>query len=273
MSALPLPELDDVVEDLPAVIDLPVRDEEPDRPRTPLALLASRPARRRRAPFIILCVLVVIGVVASVLAMNVSVARTQYQLVQLRNDEKDLTQSNEALTAELNNRRAPQNLAEAAAKLNMVPAGQAGTLDLESGKVSGTAEAAVKPDAKDSKADKALLSKPLTPTEQEALNVKKQAARQAAQNKATAEANGTATGTDAAGTANSTTGGTTTSGSSVGSATGADANTTGGTSAQGKNDKGVGSGKAKPSVDENGNPIFSKKELGGGTIPAPNQSN
>ncbi|RKW71658.1 hypothetical protein [Galactobacter caseinivorans] len=248
MSALPMPERD-------LAIGLPAQPLSPTRTRTPLAMVAPRASKRRKAPFVLLCLVLVVGVVASVLAMNVSVAQTQYQLVEMRNHEKDLTQSNEAMTAELDNKKAPQNLAAAAAKLSMVPAGQPGTVDLGSGKVTGKADAAAKPE----KQDKPQLSQPLTPAEQSALNAKKQAAAQkstspAAEN-TTAKA-GAAAGADAADAA-----------TGDGAAEGTTAQAA--EAAKKAAERGAGTDAAASGTTTPRNPTFSKKELGGGTIPAP----
>lgn len=239
MSALPMPERE-------LAVALPAQPQSPARTRTPLAMVAPGVVKRRKAPFVLLCLVLIVAVVAAVLAMNVDVARTQYQLVELRGHEKDLTQSNEALTAELNNKKAPQNLAAAAAKLSMVPAGQPGTVDLDSGKVTGKAEAAKKPEEQ----DKPQLSVPLTPSQQAALNAKKQAAAQG--NKAPAsEAAGASTSAGSANRGSETNGAATTN-----------------TAPQSASKDPAPSGGAA----ELRNPTFSKKELGGGTIPAPNSN-
>lgn len=244
MSALPMPE-----RELATALPSQPQPQTPARTRTPLAMVAPRAAKRRKAPFVLLCLLLIGGVVASVLAMNVSVARTQYQLVEMRNHEKDLTQSNEALIADLNNKKAPQNLAAAAAKLNMVPAGQPGTVDLDSGKVTGKAEAATKAEEQ----EKPQLSQPLTPQQQSALNAKKQASAQ--QGKAPA-ADDAAAGASAAPS------------SGGDAATDAIAKSAAAAGQKGSESR-SGSDAAASGTGQAGNPTFSKKELGGGTIPAP----
>jgi len=231
MSALPMPEhAQHLTSAAPSPEDAPRPGAgRSQRTRTPLALVPARATARRKAPFVIMCLVIVAAVVGAVLMMNVQVARTQYQLVALQGQQEDLTQSNQSLTAELNYRKAPQNLAAAATKLKMVPAGQPGTLDLAKHKVSGTATAAQAGTADE---NTTLLSRPLSPAQQEA----KTAARHGA----------VSTGKDAS------------------SATSAAAS--GAASAEAAAKK-ADSKKSADSIDARSK--FSSKTLNGGTIPAP----
>ncbi|MHA7190840.1 hypothetical protein ACX80N_11170 [Arthrobacter sp. MDT2-16] len=111
------------------------------RPRTPLSVVPARPARRR-VPFAVFILLVLGAALAAVLMLNISVSGTQYELVQLRNQQVALSQQNEALVLEIEGKEAPQNLAAAATKLGMVSSPTFGTIDLETKRMTGTPEPA-----------------------------------------------------------------------------------------------------------------------------------
>ncbi|MHA7239027.1 hypothetical protein [Arthrobacter sp. TMS1-12-1] len=113
------------------------------RPRTPLSVVPARPARRK-VPFAVFTLLVLAAALAAVLMLNISVSGTQYELVQLRNQQTALSQQNEALVLDIEAREAPQNLAAAATKLGMVSSPTFGTIELDSKKVTGTPEPATK---------------------------------------------------------------------------------------------------------------------------------
>lgn len=186
MSAQPLPEPDlparheepetealDIVEATPA----PEGTEEVLRRRTPLSVVPARARKRRRLPFVLLCVLIVFGVIAAVLAMNVHVASTQYDLVQLDSKSQDLRQRNQQREQELNYAQAPQNLARHADEAGMVQAGRPGVVDLKRQRVTGKATASKKKEAGDADAKGGTtVSDPMSPDELAALSAKKQAA-------------------------------------------------------------------------------------------------
>ena len=111
------------------------------RARTPLSVVPARPARRK-VPFAVFSLLVLAAALAAVLMLNISVSGTQYELVQLRNQQTALSQENEALVLAIEAREAPQNLAAAATKLGMVSSPTFGTIELDSMKVTGTPEPA-----------------------------------------------------------------------------------------------------------------------------------
>ncbi|MBG6224694.1 hypothetical protein IWX63_001256 [Arthrobacter sp. CAN_A2] len=111
------------------------------RTRTPLSVVPARPARRK-VPFAVFSLLVLAAALAAVLMLNISVSGTQYELVQLRNQQTALSQENEALVLAIEAREAPQNLAAAATKLGMVSSPTFGTIELDSKKVTGTPEPA-----------------------------------------------------------------------------------------------------------------------------------
>ncbi|MDR2257287.1 MAG: hypothetical protein LBE25_15015 [Arthrobacter sp.] len=248
MSALPLEH---------AAIEPAVEPERAHRgdkngERTPLALVRPAARRRRRWPFVLMCVLVVAAVVGTVLVLNVSVSRTQYELVSLRSQQQALAQANGTLTEEINNRRAPQNLAKQAQAESMVPGGQPGVVDLGKGTVTAVASpAAADADAAQAAKDDELnVAVPLTPAERAAAVAKKQELARAA----TAEANAKAAKASGASTE-------TAADSTAGEK---DAASSGKAAADPETGKGTGA------ADESSSGIgFTKDQLNGGTIPAP----
>ncbi|MCG2623846.1 hypothetical protein LVY72_18285 [Arthrobacter sp. I2-34] len=109
--------------------------------RTPLSLVAGAPARRR-VPFVLFCFAVLVAALGCVLMLNISVSGGQYEIVELRGQQVSLEQQNEKLTQQLENHRAPQNLAAEAARLGMVVSPSVGSIDLQKMKVSGQPQAA-----------------------------------------------------------------------------------------------------------------------------------
>ena len=121
---------------------------EADRPagsararRRPLASAPAR-ARRRRIPLIIATFLGVLLTLGFALLMNITISQNQYDLVQLRAQEQDLTEKNQALNQEIEFQQAPQNLAARASQLGMVSQAQQAQLDLRTDKLNGTPQAA-----------------------------------------------------------------------------------------------------------------------------------
>ncbi len=259
MSALPLA---DVATE--RALEAPLRPQGDHAPaRTPLALVRPATRRRRRWPFVMMCVMVVAAVVGTVLVLNVSVSRTQYQLVALRAEQQAVAQENGALTEEINNKRAPQNLAKEAKAEAMVPGGQPGVVDLTKGSVTAqAAPAAADADAKKAAKEEALnVATPLTPAERAAAVAKKQeqanAAKAAATEAANAKASGASSGASStAAGENGTTG--------AGTSTGTDASSSAQSGSTSSKTESASGDAAKDSTTG-----FTKKQLNGGTIPAP----
>lgn len=117
-----------------------------ERRRTPLSVVPSAPTRGR-VPFAVFSMAALIAALVVVLMLNISVSSSQYKLVSLRGQEVALAEQNQALTQELENLRAPQNLATAAHELDMVASPTFGIIDVDSLAVSGTPEPAKGADA------------------------------------------------------------------------------------------------------------------------------
>lgn len=97
--------------------------------------------RRRKGLLggIILLLLIALG---AVLTVNIHVANSQYQVVQMQNDYEALMHENEALNQQVQFRNSPQTLSEAAVSLGMVMPASAGTLNLEASELVSSAEPA-----------------------------------------------------------------------------------------------------------------------------------
>ncbi|PYI67073.1 hypothetical protein CVV68_11715 [Arthrobacter livingstonensis] len=122
----------------PAGAPQPAREP---RPRTPLSLVVSIP-RRNRTPIVVSLFLLVVGALAAVLVMSVSVSQGQYELVALTNQQTALQKSNQALELGLSAQEAPQSLVARAAGMGMVPAGATGQIDVRTKKVTGNPQPA-----------------------------------------------------------------------------------------------------------------------------------
>ncbi|WP_022870623.1 hypothetical protein [Yaniella halotolerans] len=77
-----------------------------------------------------------------VLVVNIVLSNRQYDLVELNSQLTNITQTNEALVQDLAQSSAPQSVAQQAADLGMVLPGTSASIDLASGKITGTATAA-----------------------------------------------------------------------------------------------------------------------------------
>lgn len=113
----------------------------PARRRTPLAVVPA-PIRKSGRGFAALCIAVLVAALMAVLITNITVSNRQYELVSLKNEQLDLSQSNEVLRQQVEHLEAPQNLSAEARELGMVNPGDIASIDLATGAVTGTATAA-----------------------------------------------------------------------------------------------------------------------------------
>lgn len=111
------------------------------RQRTPLAVVPA-PIRRTGRGFVALCVGILVVALLAVLVVNISVSNRQYDMVGLKNEQLDLTQTNERLRQQVEHLEAPQNLAAEAKRLGMVRPGDIAAIDLSTGRVTGAATSA-----------------------------------------------------------------------------------------------------------------------------------
>ncbi|QIV85954.1 hypothetical protein [Glutamicibacter mishrai] len=208
------------------------------RQRVTLSLVPRIKETNRRSMVTMSAILVLLAfsVIVTLVLLNTSVAQRQYDIVSLRNQERALSQENQALLKEAQSLAAPQALAAKAKDLGLVSPGAPGLISLSEGKVTQEAEDAVK--AKDNKQEYGTLPLP---------------------GASVREGEGTQ---DKADTEKSSTPKTT-----VGKTS---------TEAEKKTDSAADSkeGEVKPAksereVAEDGRPVFQDSELNGGTIPAP----
>ena len=94
----------------------------------------------------ILLVLLVFGVIITLVLLNTSVAQRQYDIVSMRNEERALSQENQALHKEAESLAAPQSLAVKARELGLVSPGAPGLVSLGDGKITQPAEVAEVPE-------------------------------------------------------------------------------------------------------------------------------
>lgn len=136
-------------------------EESTAKPRTTLSVVPGLETRRR-VPFLVTIFIVIIASVVAVLLINVSIANGQYTAVELRGQERALSQENEALRQEALYLGAPQVIAKKAADLGMVKPGAPAAIDLDSGKIAGTPTAAEKP-SKEKESKSGTLKSPASP--------------------------------------------------------------------------------------------------------------
>jgi hypothetical protein len=130
------------------------------RPRVPqprLRVVAPAP-RRSRAGLALLCVTMLGLGLLLLLMLNISLGRGSYQIYAQQAQLEQLHEQRQALREDLDARRAPQQLAEQAVRLGMVPSGNPAYLRLSDGKVFGTAQRAARPPAKKPAAKKSDAS-------------------------------------------------------------------------------------------------------------------
>lgn len=122
---------------------LPLADIKPapSQSRKP-SLTALPKVRRRQRGLIAGVLLLLLAALGAVLAVNIHVANSQYQVVQMTNEHRDLVHQNQALTQQVQFLESPQALSDSAVTVGMVMPASAGTFDLDSGRIVSEAEAA-----------------------------------------------------------------------------------------------------------------------------------
>lgn len=142
----------------------PIPASRPEAPstkrRTTLSVVPSM-ATKRRVPMLVTLLAMIMASAVAVLLLNVFIANGQYSLVSLKGQERALSQENEALNQEAQYLEAPQVIAQKATKLGMVKPGTPAAINLDTGKVTGKATPAQKPE--DGAKASGLLSTPTKP--------------------------------------------------------------------------------------------------------------
>ncbi|GAB2992608.1 MAG TPA: hypothetical protein VKY71_13845 [Actinotalea caeni] len=111
------------------------------RPR--LRLVRAPAPARSRLLFLLLCVGILGGAMLGALALNTAMATTAYVLRERQVELARLTESEQQLTATVEQLSSPAQLANQAQRLGMVPAEGLSYIDLETGTISGPAAALV----------------------------------------------------------------------------------------------------------------------------------
>lgn len=107
-------------------------------PRPRLAVVHAPDKARTRAPFVITCMLIIAASLLTALFLNTSMARTSYAISDLDRKIAQQAQDERDLSASLDQKSSPYELANAAAALGMVPAPPSAWLRLSDGAVLGT---------------------------------------------------------------------------------------------------------------------------------------
>ncbi|MFT4245077.1 MAG: hypothetical protein QM571_00915 [Micrococcaceae bacterium] len=93
----------------------------------------------KRLLFPIICGLAIVATVGIVMALNIYIYQTQYQIVGLTNQKNDLALQTQKLNEDIARNEAPQNLAAKAKSLGMTIAGDPDYIDLDNNKIIGPA--------------------------------------------------------------------------------------------------------------------------------------
>jgi hypothetical protein len=111
----------------------------PDRPeRLPwLKVAPPVPVSVPRAPFILLLLFVVVGGVLGILLVNTKINENAFQLKDLQRQQAALDRQEQDLHKKIADYESPNNLAAAARRLGLVPAGSPAFIRLPDGRVIG----------------------------------------------------------------------------------------------------------------------------------------
>ncbi|MBO3084327.1 hypothetical protein [Cellulomonas fengjieae] len=120
----------------------PARPRPAAAPAPRLRVVRAPQHARTRIPFILACMSVLAGALLSALLLNTSMAASAYARYDLSNELGRLNQDAQDLTAQLDAKASPTELAAAATRLGMVPTNGTGWLRLADGSVQGAPEAA-----------------------------------------------------------------------------------------------------------------------------------
>lgn len=121
-------------------------DGAPQKSRRRRKALVPQAARANKRNGILTAFILIPVALLVILLLNILVASRQYDLVQMRADEKMLTQQNEAIAQEIEFYQAPQDLSIRASQLGLVASTFSASLDLQTGQISGTPIPASKPE-------------------------------------------------------------------------------------------------------------------------------
>jgi len=95
-----------------------------------------------RAPFLVFVLAVVVVGVLGVLVLNTKINENAFRLDEMRNRQETLDQKEQQLARDLAERETPGNLAAAAKRLGLVPAGALAYINLPDGRIVGVPQPA-----------------------------------------------------------------------------------------------------------------------------------
>ncbi|QTE30653.1 hypothetical protein [Pengzhenrongella sicca] len=113
----------------------------PGRTRAPaprLRLVRAPQSTRTRAPFVIVCIAILVGALLGALVLNTTMARGSYEAHDLQIELATLARTEQGLSTQLLAHKAPGQLAASARALGMVPAPELAFLRLSDGAILGS---------------------------------------------------------------------------------------------------------------------------------------
>jgi hypothetical protein len=116
------------------------RQQREQRPK--LRLAPPLPVSAPRVPFVVMIVVLVIGGVIGILALNQKINENAFELDKLQAEQAKLDRQEQNLNEQIANAQAPGNLAAAARKLGLVPAGAPAFIRLPDGRIIGVPQPA-----------------------------------------------------------------------------------------------------------------------------------
>lgn len=141
------------------------REEEVVTRRTPLSAVTRR-ARRLSPPTMLAVFAAIPLTLIFILLLNVLIVTRQYDMVDLRAQEQQLVQENQALQQEIGFMEAPQDLAVRASALGMFASSSQATLNLQTSKIEGTSAPVASPTGKAATKEQNLIAPPAAGSEE-----------------------------------------------------------------------------------------------------------
>lgn len=148
---------------VPSSVRAAVRTEEPqeEKPKSRHPLSTVRRRARKLSPPTMLAVFAAIPLtLIFILLLNVLIVTRQYDMVDLRAQEQQLVQENQALQQEIGFKEAPQDLAVRASTLGMFVSSSQATLNLQSSTIEGTPAPVASPTGIEGSKQENLISPP-----------------------------------------------------------------------------------------------------------------
>ena len=134
------------------------REEKPKQ-RNPLSTVRRR-ARKLSPPTMLAVFAAIPLTLIFILLLNVLIVTRQYDMVDLRAQEQQLVQENQALQQEIGFKEAPQDLAIRASTLGMFVSSSQATLNLQSSTIEGTPAPVASPTGAEGNKQENLISPP-----------------------------------------------------------------------------------------------------------------